>query len=112
MVWEGTNLTKKIQIAKDSQPKAGRRRFRTLQHMILLFFTFLFVSSGWQLYQLHSNVTQNMARLNEEKLNLLNEKKDLEDKIVQLNTPSYIGQLAREQLGLVRKGEIRIAPKK
>ena len=105
-------MTKRSQIAKDSQPKAGRRRIRPVRHIVLLFFTFLFASSGWQLYQLHSEVTHDIAQLNEEKLNLLNEKKDLEDKIVQLNTPSYIEQLAREQLGLVRKGEIRIAPKK
>lgn len=105
-------MTKKIQITKGSQPKAGLRRIRPVRYIVLLFFTFIFVSSGWQLYQLHSDVTQNIAQLNEEKQSLLNEKKDLEDKIVQLNTPSYIEQLAREQLGLVRKGEIRIAPRK
>lgn len=105
-------MTKKIQIAKKSQTKAGRRRIRPVRYIVFLFFTFIFVSSGWQLYQLHSDVTQNIAQLNEEKSNLLNEKKDLEDKILQLNTPSYIEQLAREQLGLVRKGEIRIAPRK
>lgn len=105
-------MTKKIQIAKKPQPKSRRRRFRPIRHIILAFLTFLFVSSGWQLYQLHNDVTQNMARLNEDKTNLINEKKNLEDEIVQLNTPSYIEQLAREQLGLVRKGEIRIAPKK
>lgn len=112
MAWEGMNLTKRIQIAKKSQLKARRRRVRLLVPTLLAFFAFLLVSSGWQLYQLHSEVAQNIARLNEEKVNLLNEKKDLEDEIVQLNTPSYIEQLAREQLGLVRKGEIRIAPKK
>lgn len=72
----------------------------------------LFISSGWELYQLHAQVNEKVARLNQEKEQLLKEKKQLEDEIVQLNTPSYIEQLAREQLGLVRKGEIRIAPKK
>lgn len=105
-------MTKKTQIAKKSQPKAGRRRFRPGRDIVVLFFSFILVSSGWQLYQLYSDVTQNIAQLNAEKSNLLIEKKDLEDKIVQLNTPSYVEQLAREQLGLVRKGEIRIAPKK
>ena len=105
-------MTKRIRTVKEPQPKARRRRFRPFRPILLIFFSILFVSSGWQLYQLHSEVTQDIASLNEEKSNLLNEKKDLEDKIVQLNTPSYIEQLAREQLGLVRKGEIRIAPKK
>jgi len=49
--------------------------------------------------------------LNQQKVLLLNEEKRLKEEIVQLNTPSYIEQLAREQLGLVKHGEILISPK-
>ena len=112
MAWEGLNSMKKIRTAKESRPKKNRRRFRPVRHILFAFLAFFLVSSGWQLYQLHSEVTQKIARLNGEKDVLLGEKKELEDEIVQLNTPSYIEQLAREQLGLVRRGEIRIAPKK
>jgi cell division protein DivIC len=103
---------KMIQKTKQSRPKNKRRRFRPVQHILFVFLALILASSGWRLYQLQSDVTKKIAQLNEEKSNLLQEKKALEDEIVQLNTPSYIEQLAREQLGLVRKGEIRIAPKK
>jgi len=53
-----------------------------------------------------------LAILNQEKTGLLQEQIRYENEIVRLNTPSYIEQLAREQLGLVRHGEIIIAPKK
>jgi cell division protein DivIC len=53
-----------------------------------------------------------LAELNKQKISLLEQQKLYEDEIDRLNTPSYIEQLAREQLGLVRHGEIIIAPKK
>jgi len=105
-------LTKRIQKARESQPKTGRRRFRPVWFIVVAVISCVFVSSGWQLYKLRTEVSKDIAQLDIEKANLLKEKKELEDKIVQLNTPSYVEQLAREQLGLVRKGEIRIAPKK
>lgn len=52
-----------------------------------------------------------MAQLNSEKAQLIQEQKKLEEEIALLNTPLYIEQLAREQLGLVKKGEILIAPR-
>lgn len=102
---------KTIQTAKRSRSQKGRHRLRPVRFVVLVFVAILFTSSGWQLYQLHSEVTGKVAQLNQEKSRLLEEKKQLEDEIVLLNTPSYVEQLAREQLGLVRKGEIRIAPK-
>jgi Septum formation initiator. len=53
-----------------------------------------------------------IAKLNSRKIDLLEKQKIYENEIVRLNTPSYIEKLAREQLGLVRHGEIIIAPKK
>lgn len=105
-------MTKKIQRARESRPQSGRPRFRPVWSIVILVISCVFASSGWQLYKLHTEVSKDIAQLDMEKANLLREKKELEDKIVQLNTPSYVEQLAREQLGLVRKGEIRIAPKK
>lgn len=102
---------KKIRIAKESRPKKNRHRIRPARHILFALLIIFLVSSGWQLYQLHSEVTQKIARLNEQKSLLLEEKKDLEDEIVQLNTPSYIEKLAREQIGLVKDGEIQISPK-
>jgi cell division protein DivIC len=103
---------KKTPIVKTSRPDMSRRQFRPVRSIILALFAVILTSSAWQLYQLHSGVTQKIARLNQEKSNLAQERSALEDQIIQLNTPSYIEQLAREQLGLVRKGEISIKPKK
>lgn len=104
-------MTKKNPTTKESRSKTKKRRFRPFSALIVLFVTVALFSSAHQLYELHKEVNQSIAQLNKEKDALLQEQKNLEDEILQLNTPSYIEQLAREQLGLVRKGEIRIAPK-
>jgi cell division protein DivIC len=69
-------------------------------------------SSVLHLWSLHLNIKKEITELNRQKISLLEQQKQYEDEIVRLNTPSYIEQLAREQLGLVRHGEIIIAPKK
>jgi cell division protein DivIC len=68
-------------------------------------------SSAWQLWKLRSQVEGRLAHLHQEKITLLQQEKLLNDEIAQLNTPSYIEKLAREQLGLVKRGEILISPK-
>ena len=68
-------------------------------------------SSAWQIWKLRSQVEGQLAYLNQEKVTLLQQEKLLHDEITQLNTPSYIEKLAREQLGLVKHGEILISPK-
>lgn len=104
-------MTKMSPTTKESRPKTKKRRFRPISALIILFVTVALFSSAYQLYELRKEVNQSIAQLNQEKAALLQEQKSLEDEILQLNTPSYIEQLAREQLGLVREGEIRIAPK-
>ena len=68
-------------------------------------------SSALQIWKLRSQVEGQLAHLNQEKITLLQQEKSLNDEIAQLNTPSYIEKLAREQLGLVKRGEILISPK-
>ncbi|MDR3270702.1 MAG: septum formation initiator family protein [Peptococcaceae bacterium] len=67
---------------------------------------------GWQIWQQSVELDRQIAELNQRKAQLTTEQKSLQLEIARLNTPSYIEQLAREQLGLVRHGEIIIAPKK
>jgi cell division protein DivIC len=69
-------------------------------------------SSVLHLLSLRISVKKELAELNKQKISLLEQQKRYEDEIVRLNTSSYIEQLAREKLGLVRHGEIIIAPKK
>jgi len=68
-------------------------------------------SSSWQIWKLHAQVDSRLTQLNQEKVTLQQQEKLLNEEIAQLNTPSYIEKLAREQLGLVKKGEILISPK-
>lgn len=105
-------MTKKNLTTKESRSKTRKRRLRPLSSVVILLAIFALSSSAYQLYELRQEVNQSIAKLNEEKEELLQRQKLLEEEVLQLNTPSYIEQLAREQLGLVRKGEIRIAPKK
>lgn len=91
----------------------NRRRVRLRPGVIfVLILVFAVVgSSAWQLWKLHASVEQQLTQLNQEKGTLLQQEKSLHEEIAQLNTPSYIEQLAREQLGLVKHGEILISPK-
>lgn len=88
------------------------RRFRPEFFLLMALILGGTGSSFWHMWQLHVKVEGQLAQLNQEKTELLTKQKELENQVVKLNTPSYIEQLAREQLGLVRRGEIMIAPKK
>lgn len=69
-------------------------------------------SSAWQIWKLRIQVEGQLASLNQEKAASLQQQEQLKNEITMLNTPSYIEQLAREKLGLVKHGEILISPKK
>ena len=90
-----------------------RQRVRIRPGFVLMMGLVLAIvgSSAWQIWKLRSQVEEQLAQLNQEKAKLLQQEKDLNVEITKLNTPSYIEQLAREQLGLVKQGEILISPK-
>ena len=104
-------MTRKKRTTKKYRSKTKKQRLRPLSFFIILFVGIALTTSAYRLYELRAEVNQTIAKLSQEKEELLQQQKLLEEEILQLNTPSYIEQLAREQLGLVRKGEIRIAPK-
>ena len=88
-----------------------RVRLRLVPMLIICIVLAVVGSSVWQIWKLHSHVEGQLAYLNQEKALLLQEEERLQEEIIRLNTPSYIEQLAREQLGLVKRGEILISPK-
>lgn len=88
-----------------------RVRLRRGSILMLCFVVAVAGSSTWQIWKLRSQVEGQIVQLNQEKAKLLQQERLLNDEIVRLNTPSYIEQLAREQLGLVKQGEILISPK-
>ncbi|MDR3600127.1 MAG: septum formation initiator family protein [Desulfosporosinus sp.] len=88
-----------------------RGRLRPGSVLVLVLTLAVVGSSAWQIWQLRTQVEGQLTHLNQEKVTLLQQEKVLNDEITQLNTPSYIEKLAREQLGLVKHGEILISPK-
>ena len=96
---------------KSDTQKRKRFRLRSSTVFVLCFMLVVVGSSAWQIWNLRSQVEEQIAHLKQEKVTLLEQERRLHDEITQLNTPSYIEQLAREQLGLVKRGEILISPK-
>ncbi|KUO60549.1 MAG: hypothetical protein APF84_06630 [Gracilibacter sp. BRH_c7a] len=65
----------------------------------------------YQLYELDKSMAEKKNDLIEQRMLIATQNQKMREDIEKLNTPSYIEQLARDKLGLVRKGEIVIAPK-
>jgi len=95
-----------------TKTKTMKKHIRVIPLLGLFVFLLFVGSSAVRLWTLNNDINTEIQKLNNEKASLLNQQKQLEEEIVRLNTPSYIEQLAREELGLVRPGEVRIAPKK
>lgn len=66
---------------------------------------------SYQLLKMDQSMEHQKYQLVEQKAAIIAQNDKLRKDIEKLNTPSYIEQLARQKLGLVRKGEILIAPK-
>ena len=86
--------------------KKGKYPFKVVLIAILLlifFLAYLFLSGYLNLRK----VGQRLARIEEEKERLVQENKRLEEEIKALEgDPFYIEKIAREELGMVKKGEI------
>ena len=71
--------------------------------LLAFFFTYLFFSGYLDLRK----VGQRLARMEEENKKLAQENKRLEEEIKALEgDPFYIEKIAREELGMVKKGEV------
>jgi len=93
--------------------KSKRRKKKVHPLFILIIGTALVLAGSWsiQLYKTDLSIEERKAELTQKKNILIAENDKLLQDIEKLNTPAYIEQLAREKLGLVKKGEILIAPK-
>jgi cell division protein DivIC len=92
---------------------AKRRKRRINPLFIVVMGTALILAGSWsyQLFKTDQAMEIKKAELIKQKNEIIARNDHLRQEIEKLNTPSYIEQLAREKLGLVRKGEILIAPK-
>lgn len=90
-----------------------KRRRKKNPLFIFVMGTALMLAGSWsyQLWNIDQSMESQKAQLVEQKTVLITQNDKLRKDIEKLNTPSYIEQLARQKLGLVRKGEILIAPK-
>lgn len=94
--------------------KKNKNKKRSLPRLrfVVAFLAFAILgSTGWNLWQLHQQVESQISALTQQKAALVQKQQKLQAEVERLNEPSYIEQLAREQLGLVRRGEITIAPR-
>ncbi|MGI5901408.1 MAG: FtsB family cell division protein [Desulfitobacteriia bacterium] len=91
-----------------------RRRKNKIHPLLMLGLGIALILAGswsYQLYKKDQSLEAKRATLIAQKNAIIAKNDNLRQEIEKLNTPSYIEQLAREKLGLVRKGEILIAPK-
>jgi cell division protein DivIC len=66
---------------------------------------------GWSALEKNRLAQEHLQALRLQKERLEFVQANLREEIENLENPAYIEELAREQLGLVRKGEILIAPR-
>ena len=90
---------------------AVRRKYRVrwLRVLILLaaaYFVFLAVGQQFELYTIQRETLSLKDRINE----LEHANKSLADEKGKLNSPAYVEKIAREQLGLVKPGEVPYIP--
>lgn len=97
-----------------SENRPTKKRKRKINPLfIVVMGTALMLAGSWslELMKIDQAMESKQADLLQQKNEMIAKNDKLREEIEKLNTPSYIEQLAREKLGLVRKGEIMIAPK-
>jgi cell division protein FtsL len=90
---------------------AVRRRYRIRWFRVLIllsaaYFLYLAVGQQFELYTIQRETTMLKERISE----LEQSNKALADETSRLSSPSYVEKIAREQLGLVKPGEVPYIP--
>jgi cell division protein FtsL len=90
---------------------AARRRYRIRWIRVLVLLTaayFLYLAAGqqYELYTIHRETYTLKDRI----ADLEQSNKSLTDEKARLVTPAYVEKIAREQLGLVKPGEVPYIP--
>lgn len=86
-----------------------RRRKRKVFFYLLVFFLVLYFSMTFSKSFLALRKVREELQFTQERVEEMREKnRELEREIQLLHTPAYVERLAREQLGLVREGEVSI----
>ena len=87
--------------AKQGVPNK-KRLVSILAVLAVVYFSVLFVSQYWRLVQLSSTL-----ELIESDIHIVREQnEEMQREIERLNSPAYLEQMARQELGMVRSGEL------
>jgi cell division protein DivIC len=99
--------------SKTSKTKKRKRKQRisTVYLVLTTVFVVLVVSWFLQLNQAENNLSDQITELTQQRDNLQASNDEYRREIELLQTPWYIEKMARDKLGLVRKGETSVAPK-
>lgn len=94
---------------RQRKPKPGGRQLNLFSVIVLAMFAyFIYVCVG---QQLELNAINQEKAAHQNRLNqLMQTKAELKDERDRLNTPAYIEKIAREELGLVKPGEVPYIP--
>ncbi|MDW7649808.1 MAG: septum formation initiator family protein [Bacillota bacterium] len=87
--------------AKQAIP-VRKRLVSGLVLLIVLYFTFLFATQYWRLVQLRStleSIEHDIQVVRQQNEKMLRE-------IERMNSPAYLEEMARQELGMVRSGEL------
>jgi len=82
------------------------RWFRVLIYLVAGYFVFLAIGQQMELYTIKNETAAIRARMQE----LEQANKALTEEKVKLSNPAYLEKLAREELGLVKPGEVPYIP--
>lgn len=88
-----------------------RRHFRWYRSLVLvagIVFLYLFISQTFSMWEIHQETVANRQKL--EQVEQVHQ--DLLTERAELDTPEYIEKVARENLGLVKPGEVPYVPSK
>lgn len=90
-------------LGKESEKKAARRSRR--RYVVLIGVLVVILIGSWYGFKIYS-LNKLYHETVEERAKLENEKKRLEEELENVNNPEYIEQQAREQLKMVKPGEV------
>ena len=107
-----------IALGNGSQPKAGKRTVRQRRHrggtrwvtILLLVVLFYFGYSSFGQLQLMMELRQELTRVEQAIASAEQRTTEINAEITYLKSDSYVEKVARQELGLVKPGEIIFMP--
>lgn len=93
-----------------SGKRIGRLKKYRIHSLIVLVLLAALVTAFWPAYIWNTQLDGQLSTLAKQRDQQVAENKALQEEVQRLNTPDYIEQLARRDLGLVKPGEIPLTP--